>query len=352
MRIGLIHNISSTGSALYRLEIPHRHLSEKHQGVEFYSAANYLLPKTAFETLDLIIVSRMWARAIPEIEWLRTQCNEHGVKLVLDLDDYWVLESGHPFYGDYLENKTSDVIRKHIHIVDHVIVTNEFLASKVRPLNKNVTVIPNCTYEAYEQFKPQPIKSSLVRFGWFGGAQHYEDIILMQDGMGILRSDRSLDNRYLLYCAGWNDNPMYRAYEAIFTDGFKNLNYRRLLAADIYNYVSGYNNVDVCLAPLRDTTFNRCKSELKLVEAGTMGKAIIASDVYPYNEVIEHGVNGFLVREARSKDWHKFMKKLINEPELRESMAAKLSETIKERFNIDHWGKVRFDLYQKIVSAI
>lgn len=352
MHICLIHNVQSTGSALYRLELPHRHIDENYKGHTFYSTPHFYLRDNQIETMDIIIVSRMWSEKPEEIQWLRDKCTQFGVKLVLDLDDYWVLESGHPMFGYYKENKMADKIRAHIKVVDHVICTNEYLAEKIKPLNPNVSIIPNCTYSAYEQYNIIDHPSDKVRFGWFGGAQHYEDIILMDDGLGILSADKTLDNRYMLYLGGYNENPMYYAYELIFSNRGKNQNYGRIQAADIYSYVGGYNFVDVCLAPLRDTTFNRCKSELKLVEAGAMGKAIIASDVYPYNTVIEHGVNGFLVRESRSKDWHKFMKKLINDPDLRETMAANLTQTINERFNIDHWSEVRMNLYKKLSGAI
>jgi glycosyltransferase involved in cell wall biosynthesis len=349
MNIALIHNVQSTGSALYRLELPHAHLDNTYKGLTFHSAPEpFRISDESFEKLDIIIVSRMWGETTELIKWLRDKCTQFKVSLILDLDDYWVLESGHPMFGIYREKNISNIIRAHISCVDHVICTNEYLADKIKVLNKSVTIIPNCTYDAYEQYKIRPEASEFVRFGWFGGAQHYEDIILMQSGMGILADDKSLDGLYRLYLGGWNENPMYEAYERIFSANGKQENYGRIQAADIYSYVGGYNFVDVCLAPLRDTTFNRCKSELKLVEAGTMGKAVIASDVYPYNTVVKHGENGFLVREARSKDWHKYMKMLINEPELRIRMAANLKQTIQADFNIDYWGAKRMDLYHSL----
>jgi glycosyltransferase involved in cell wall biosynthesis len=349
MKIALIHNIQSTGSALYRLELPHAHLDAAYKGLTFYSAPDpFRISDESFEQMDIVLVSRMWGETPEQIKWLRDKCTQFNVTLILDLDDYWVLESGHPMYSLYREKNISNIIRDHIRVVDHVICTNAYLKEKVSILNPNVSVIPNCTFSGYEQYKSKPEPSEFVRFGWFGGAQHFEDIILMESGMGILADDRSLNGLYRLYLGGWNENPMYEAYERVFTSNGKQENYGRIEAADIYSYVGGYNFVDVCLAPLRDTTFNRCKSELKLVEAGTMGKAIIASDVYPYNTIIDHGYNGFLVREARSKDWHKYMKTLIHEKDLRLTLADNLKETIEIEFNIDYWGAKRMDLYHSL----
>ena len=350
MRIGLIHNIQSTGSALYRLEMPHAHLDNNYKGLAFYSAPNpFHISERGWQDLDVMICSRMWGHDEHEIGYVRSQCDKYNVRLILDLDDYWVLESGHPMYGIYREKGISQIIRNHIKVVDHVICTNDFLADKVRMLNKNVTVIPNCTYSWYQQFVPNPTKSDRVRFGWFGGAQHYEDIILMEQGMGVLADDKALDGRYMLYLGGWNENEMYYRYEMIFSAYGKSKNYSRIQAADIYSYVGGYNFVDVCLAPLRDTTFNRCKSELKIIEAAAMGKALIASDVYPYNEVLRHGENALVVKESRPRDWYKAIKMLTNDSEMREALAANLQADVKERFNVDHWGKVRMELYRKLL---
>lgn len=350
MNIGLIHNIQSTGSALYRLEMPHAHLDNNYTGLRFYSAPNpFQISEQGWSSLDIMICSRMWGYAPVEIDHVRNLCNKHNVRLILDLDDYWVLESGHPMYGQYKQNGISQIIRNHIKVVDHVICTNDYLADKVRMLNRHVTVIPNCTYTFYEQFVPKPTESDRVRFGWFGGAQHLEDVELLQTSMGVLADDQSLNGRHMIYLGGWNKNPAYDAYELIFSANGKSENYSRIMAADIYSYVGGYNFVDVALAPLKDTTFNKCKSELKIIEAAAMGKALIASDVYPYNEVLKNGENAFVIKESRKRDWYKAIKMLTNDCELREALAINLQADVNKRFNIDDWGKVRMELYQKLL---
>jgi len=350
MNIGLIHNIQSTGSALYRLEMPHAHLDNNYKGMRFYSAPNpFGISYEGWEALDLLICSRMWAEEQSQIDLIRDRCDKHNVRLILDLDDYWVLESGHPMCWLYRSKQVTEKIRNHIKAVDHVICTNDFLADKVRMLNPNVTVIPNCTYTFYKQFVPEPTESDRVRFGWFGGAQHLEDVELMQTSMGVLADDKSLNGRHMIYLGGWNPNPAYDAYEKIFSANGKSENYSRIMAADIYSYVGGYNFVDVALAPLKETTCNKCKSELKVIEAAAMGKALIASDVYPYNEILRHGENALVVKESRKRDWYKAIKTLTNDADMRQSLAANLKADIAKQFDIDYWGKVRFELYQKLL---
>jgi glycosyltransferase involved in cell wall biosynthesis len=106
--------------------------------------------------------------------------------------------------------------------------------------------------------------------------------------------------------------------------------------------------VNVTLAPLRDTKFNKLKSELKVVEAGWMNKAIIASETIPYTDVIKHGENGFLVPYNKPKDWYKYIKQLILDPDLRKGLADNLTRDIKSRFNVAETAKKRAELYRQI----
>jgi glycosyltransferase involved in cell wall biosynthesis len=149
-------------------------------------------------------------------------------------------------------------------------------------------------------------------------------------------------------------NSTYLDYLFTFTPTMEHISYdksyRRLYAKDVFNYGDLYNEVDVCLVPLISNEFNRCKSELKIVEAGYMGKAVIVSDTEPYTSWIKHGVNGLKVKDSRNNiDWYVNMRKLILEPNLRKDLAAGLKETITEFFDMDTHNEVRAELYKSLI---
>jgi glycosyltransferase involved in cell wall biosynthesis len=353
MRICIVYNAHPTGSSFYRLELPNSHVATTHPDIDFVSVEDISkIDDASLRTIDLFLISRVWVTAPPEvIRKVTESLREYGAKIILDLDDYWVLESGHSFYRHYLATGMPDIIREQIRLADAVTTTTKYLADKIRPLNPNVHVFSNCPHELYEQFKPEPTPSDKVRFGWFGGAQHTEDIETTRDAMGVLAADRTLDGRYMLYLGGWNENnPIYTHYEQVFSANGRNNNYGRIQAADIYSYVGGYNFVDVCLAPLRDTTFNKLKSELKIVEAGWMGKAVIASDLVPYSDMIDHGVNGFLVKKP--KEWYKYMKLYINNPELAKQHGQALQEKVRELYKVEDITPKRVELYKNTARHI
>jgi len=354
MKICIVYNAHPTGCSFYRLEMPNAYLGDNYPEFDYVCVENITnISDEGLRSIDLFLFSRLWCQGTMEqVENVYKALTQFGAKVILDLDDYWVLESGHIMYRHYHETKLAEVIRKHIKLADWVTCTTEHLASRIRPLNANVSILQNEPYEAYQQFIPNPDEEPdkhLVKFGWFGGAQHGEDMEILREGMQKLRWDANLDGKYRLYLGGWNDNnPVYEGYEKIISDQGNNPNYGRIQAADIYSYVGGYNFVNVTLAPLRDTKFNKLKSELKVVEAGWMNKAIIASETIPYTDVIKHGENGFLVPYNKPKDWYKYIKQLILDPDLRKGLADNLTRDIKSRFNVTETAKKRAELYRQI----
>ena len=126
--------------------------------------------------------------------------------------------------------------------------------------------------------------------------------------------------------------------------------YRRLWGRDIQTYGELYNEIDVAIVPLKENNFNACKSELKIVEAGWMKKAVICSRVSPYQQWIKHGVNGILVNPSRNNiDWFVAIRRMALNPNMAEDMGAALHETIKENFDIDKHNRTRADLYKSLI---
>lgn len=88
---------------------------------------------------------------------------------------------------------------------------------------------------------------------------------------------------------------------------------------------------DIALAPLIDHPFNRCKSELKVLEAWALGIPIVASDIEPYRRAIKSGVNGMLCNKDPNS-WFEAIAKLIDNPDQRKTLATNGLEDLKERY--------------------
>lgn len=77
--------------------------------------------------------------------------------------------------------------------------------------------------------------------------------------------------------------------------------------------------VDINLAPLEDSIFNRAKSENKWVEAALVHVVTVASDVGAFHRCIKDGENGLLCRDET--DWNVALEKLIEDSEYRKKLA-------------------------------
>lgn len=148
-----------------------------------------------------------------------------------------------------------------------------------------------------------------------------------------------------------------------------NESYRRVWTKPISTYASNYNLFDISLAPIEDNLFNKVKSQLKVIEAGFHKKAIIAQDFGPYQidlknayvkPTSKHDVskfddtaNAFLVNTTRNnKEWYKYVKRLIQNPEEVKILQTNLHNTVKDTYSIESVTKNRRDLYLNSLKTI
>ena len=136
--------------------------------------------------------------------------------------------------------------------------------------------------------------------------------------------------------------------------------YRRVWTRPITTYADNYNKFDISLAPLKHHTFNRVKSQLKVIEAGFHKKALIVQDFGPYQidciNAIEKGGkinpdgNCLMVEKNKNhKLWAKYIKMLVEDSELRKMLGENLHRDV-QKYHIKNVTKNRAELYKKLVK--
>lgn len=336
---------------------------------------------------------------LERISWLRNK----GIKVIMDIDDLWAVDQRHPMFSQMKLNKVPETKVKFMRAVDYITCTTELFATEIKNKLgvKNVIVFPNAVDENEPQFKPEKIQSDRVRFGWLGGSSHLHDLELLKQGIdGVLNQNK--DKTQFVLC-GFDirgtvneinkqtnqvrqrpvrpDETVWSKYEEFFTSNYKyidndykqflltfteteypnkNVPYIRRWTQEINKYAFNYNHFDVSLAPLYESYFNSCKSELKVIEAGFHKKAIIASDVKPYSTIlttsINQGVynntgNALLVEPRKNhKDWTKHMKRLVDSPNMIEDLGNKLYETVKDTYSLKNVCKNRVDFLKTLIT--
>jgi len=101
-----------------------------------------------------------------------------------------------------------------------------------------------------------------------------------------------------------------------------------------------YDDYDISIAPILPTTFNSCKSNLKVVEAAAKGKAIVCDKHPPY---LDHQEGVIYV-----DDWVKELPEIMQDYDYVKMMADRLRKTVLENYNIKEITKKRMKLYESL----
>lgn len=396
----------NAGSGKFRCIDPHIKLQENHSD-KFFVEINNNIDFSNFEYLkgfDAIFLHRVPQHNYHTAVNIITNLKKLGLKVIVDTDDYWHLDPSHGLYEQVKKEGIPAVMINCLKMADLVTVPTEILANEVKQYNKNVVVLANAIDPNEEQFKPKPTESEKVRIGWLGGSSHIKDIELLQglSNLGELHKDKSqlvlcgFDTRgsvremnpetgeiqerqmkptetvwfiYELFLTNslksLEQNPDYIKFLLQFTED-KNFDdskfpYKRVWTKSINQYAKNYNLFDISLAPLLDTKFNLYKSQLKVIEAGFQKKAIIASNYGPYTidliSAIEKGGginpngNCLLVDPAKNhKNWTKYAKMLIDNPQMVKDLGEKLYETVKDKYDLNNVTKTRSEIYLNLLK--
>lgn len=394
------------GVGLYRSVSPHTKLNELY-GDEFDVEINYgpnWADHESFDKYDIIHFHKGLFRDMTPFWDALAYFKEHNITTVMDVDDNWDVGQFHPLAATNRAIKAPEKITENLRRVDYVTTTTQIFADKIKKWNKNVLIFPNAVDPNEEQYQPMKTPSNKIRFGFVMGSSHERD---MEQFKGVINSlDKETLSKIQIVLCGYDlrgtinivdkdgntkesrpiqpmESVWYR-YEQNVTDNYKivspeykdfllrfdpnsqwpnveNEAYRRQWTLGVNEFAKHYRNIDVLLAPLDTNSFNEVKSELKFVEAGFTQTALICSDFGPYHLVgeslfqrggtINENGNCILIDPTKKhKDWVKYIKKLVENPELITLLQNNLYEFVKDKYDIKNVTKTRADWYKEIVK--
>lgn len=295
-------------------------------------AGNKFQPKE-----NVLVFNRIFSHGPEEAKKLKSQ----GYKIIVDLDDFYELNPEH--YMAHVFTHHSQNIVEMIKLADVVTTTTEYLASKLRHLNRNIVVIRNALPFDQGQFTRTRDRASGTPLIWAGGASHEPDLSLLWN---------SFDDN-LLTIAGYEvyPNAQEGSYQYIASEEWRKVKgkfpgaYYKSAVKNLGEYMNVYNGHKIALAPLVDNTFNSCKSNLKILEAGAKALPIICSKVLPYYNPIDENV----VIYAESKmEWHYEVTKLIRNPNYAKDRGEMLAQHVRLHYNLSDANELRRQVLESL----
>lgn len=266
--------------AYHRLVLPGYYM----KNVKFRTAKLY--PQD-MEWADVLIISRVMDG---EPDNIRKICNDHNVRLIIDVDDYWRLPGNHVLSQYYQKTKYGDKQEAYLRVADQVWTTNETLASEIRPFNSSVHIFPNAIPFGEFQFTEEREPSDRVRYFYAGGHTHRHDIALLSNVCRMIRKNELFKQRGQFVLAGGHAQREDIYVDTIWADMERNYSghapekatFKRLYSLPVDQYMDLYKHADVGLVALEDNRFTRCKSNLKILECASKRIPVIISDIPTY----------------------------------------------------------------------
>jgi glycosyltransferase involved in cell wall biosynthesis len=196
-------------------------------------------------------------------------------------------------------------LRRACELADRVVVTTEPLAEALQRYSGDVRVVPNrLPTEVWGMLRRVRRRGARPRVGWAGAPQHHGDLELLREVVEATANE--VDWVFFGMCPGFLQAHVCEMHDPVAFDAYP----EKLASLDL----------DLALAPLELNDFNRCKSNLRLLEYGVLGWPVIASDIEPYRDAP--------VCRARNqaRAWIRAIRERIHEPEA----AVREGEALRE----------------------
>ena len=395
----LVVSGDNDGVGYYRVLNPHLCLEDDDINIDIRLLSDSSLPLMSDEFMskyDILFYNKMLPIAPEYLDQFHLLLKRNNIKLVYDIDDYWVLNSTHLNYRQWKRNNSQAMIEDTLKKVDYVTTTSPLFADIIRKFNPNVIVIENALNSSEQQWDfSNRVESEKVRFIWGGGISHMPDLRLLKDEFKKFSKDFVSSSQ--VYLCGYDlrvrmgegktgtDNPnrsQWGHFENIFTnknlyignsahkeflsknltndntsfgynEEFKDEFYQRRWTKAILEYGGMYNEADISLAPLKNKhMFNFCKSQLKLIEAGVHKMPIILSNYGPYtiddiDGKFDGKRKGFTIDEGVG-NWYEKMKWYVDNPNAIEDHGNNSYEYFQKTFSMDVVNKKRIALYKEV----
>lgn len=320
----------NTGPGFYRLRVPFGEL--QHHGHQ--TEVDTTMPDWALEEADVIVGQRVCQQGATA-RWRRLANGVYGganrPMLVFEVDDdLWDIDPANVPARSFFNLSGPEImanLTECARLADVCTVSTEPLADVVRKVNPNVVVVPNQL--PVSAFRPEPFnRSNALRIGWGGGASHQLDVEEMTYGLRT-HFRRHREHRFV------NMGTLFRSVAAAVDD-------RQLDSLpwtnDMHEHYSRVAQLDIGLAPLRPSVFNRSKSEIKFLEYAAAGIPTIASDVGPYSRAFLDTLGQAGVLMARDgASWGRTLAWLTNDPDRRRELGEQAYDYALSRSARNHW---------------
>ena len=253
------------------------------------------------------------ARSV-QTEQILARAGAQGNVLLQEMDDHPMVSS-QAVQDDYFLFRAVSAVQ----------TSTKYLADFLRELNPYVYLFEN-QLEVLPERRSYDARADRVTifFGALNRRKDWEPLMPAINNAIRRHGDR-------LYFRVVSDHEFYQALETAakeFTGGMRDGD----IVAPYERYTAALHASDIALLPLRDTEFNRAKSDLKFIESAGHGAAVLASPTV-YVGTVRDGETGMIFRSP--KEFAEKLDLLIRRADLRHTLAENAYRYVAEHRLLD-----------------
>lgn len=239
-------------------------------------------------------------------------------KLIFDIDDaIWlpdISEGNNTLSWLKRPAKTVSIIQ----LSDLIIAGNIYLSDFAKHYSPNVVVIPTVVDTGI--FKPSSTpktSGSPICIGWSGSISTIKHFRLLLSVFRKLKDKYTENICFMIIC----DKKTFIEEKWI-----------EKVSWNANDEVQQLNQLDIGVMPLPPDEWSKGKCGFKAIQYMSLEIPVVVSAVGVNNEIVQHGINGFVA--STDQDWFEFLSMLIDSKELRIKIGEAARKTIVAKYSL------------------
>jgi glycosyltransferase involved in cell wall biosynthesis len=278
---------------------------------------------------DIFIIQRMVM--VDHLRELIVELNRRGIIVVYDIDDDLLHLDPVSRQARLDAPDSASQVANCIRACQAVQCATEALAASLASVHSEITVLENqLDYVAplLEKAPETPATPRPTIVAYASGSDHGQDWATIRDAYNRCVADLASKE---ISVETWiiGDAEIFNSVAS------PRKRFLPFLRRD--DYLGALSQVDISLMPLKDSVFNRSKSDVKYLESASAGATVLASELV-YGQTIEDSQTGLLFRNA--DEFSAAMIRLVTDPTFARTLATNAHRYVAgHRLIHQHVGK-------------
>ena len=338
--LAMVGSMGAEGDSQYRMHQPASALAEL-GGIEVYEVE----PTTRLHDAIVLAADLVVFTMTLDIEVFRLihQRQQLGRISICEANDYLPdVQPWNPAHTSWSDARAQHCFHELIQRCNATQVTTEALKKRVQAQAQQVLVFPNhvATLPAPRQFEElaAPTAERPLRIGWGGSCGHRADLHAIAPSLIQWLQQHENVQLHIM-----SDPQLAEPFAVLPPDRFVFQH-----AGSLTSYLDWLKQIDIGLAPLLPSEYNRCRSDVKFLEYASHGVAPVLQNLEPYQHLTKKEVALFF---NNNEELIQHLNQLISHPTLISKIAQAAYAYVGQERLINNAITARHTAYRNLLNA-